>query len=173
MEFAQWWWLAAALAAVGLLIKAAHWAGTISEHKSQVTALLEEVRTDIKKILGRLPVDTVASSSPLTLTDTGREVSEVLRVVDWARHQAKYLQSEIAGMSDYEVQQFCFDFITTRYEPAMKQNRAINDVAYAQGLTREQVLKVFALELRDTLLERIGSSQDRHKGAGPTNLPMG
>ena len=127
------------------------WVGGINEHRNTVKDTLAEIREDIKSILKRIPPPTVASESPLHLTDFGQDISEQLDARSWARRTAAELRDKVEGKQDFEVQEFCFDYVGTQLKP--DQGRQVGRIAYEHGIDREQVLKVLAIELRDALLE--------------------
>lgn len=176
MEFSQWWWLAAAATvAISLLsftFFIGRWVGRINQKVDDVNenlnttnttlnSFMKEVRNDIKTILGRLPPPTLGHNSPLRLTDLGREVSRELEATAWAQHLVVALQGELSGKPDYEVHEFCFDYVRD-YQPAPEMDSQIKACAYEHGIDREAVLNVLAIELRDALLVKLESDRDPH-----------
>ena len=85
------------------------------------------------------------------ITDFGQDISEQLDARSWARRTAAELRDKVEGKQDFEVQEFCFDYVGTQLKP--DQGRQVGRIAYEHGIDREQVLKVLAIELRDALLE--------------------
>ena len=64
----------AGLAAIGGgLFKAGGWFSNVNSDRKSFKEFMDEIRGDIKEILLRLPPLTVASSSPLRLTDFGEK----------------------------------------------------------------------------------------------------
>lgn len=168
-----WAWagiLTVALGFLSLVLALGKWMGSINEHKKQVTAFMDEVRDDIKKILGRLPPTTTTGSSPLALTDFGDEISKDLGAKGWAQRTADRLRDQITGKQDYEVQEFCFDYVTGD-ETKLEMGDLIRSCAYEHGIDQQGVLDVLAIELRDVLLAQKGSDRDKHKGSEATDLP--
>ncbi len=146
--------IAVAVIALGtVLFVTGRWVGSVNEHRNIVKDTLAEIREDVKNILKRIPPSTVASESPLRLTDFGQDISEQLDAKTWARRTAAQLRNEVEGKQDFEVQEFCFDYVGTQFKPDDEQGRKVGKIAYEHGIDREQVLKVLTIELRDALLE--------------------
>lgn len=57
-------WIIATLAVAGLLGRLIYWMGTVDTDRKNFRSLMEEVRADVKQILGRLPPVAVASPRP-------------------------------------------------------------------------------------------------------------
>ena len=138
-----------------VLCGAVFWGGKIQEHKSRVTTFMTEIRSDVKRILGRLPAQTTASASPIRLTDLGETVSVELSAKDWAEPRVDRVLENHGSKSAYEIQEYCFQYV--------KQNNVLDDEmrekvlasAFEHGLTRDQVVKVLGIELRDIVLRRL------------------
>ena len=96
------------------------------------------------------------TSSPVGLSDLGRTISEELKADKWAENKATALLETLRGKSPYEIQEHCFQFAGTRdnYDPVMITNMQMN--AYNHGLIEEQVRRVFGIELRDAVLNKLG-----------------
>ena len=141
-----------AIALGTVLFVTGRWVGGVNEHRNSVKDILAEIREDIKNILKRLPPSTVASESPLRLTDFGQDISEQLDAGTWAQRTAAELRNEVEGKQDFEVQEFCFTYVGEQFKPDDEQGRKVGRIAYENGIDREQVLNVLAIELRDALL---------------------
>ena len=63
------------VAALAGLVWLSKWIGGVNEHKSEVGRLMQEIRTDIKKIFQRLPSEALDRDSPIRLTDLGDEMA--------------------------------------------------------------------------------------------------
>ena len=87
-------------------------------------------------------------------------MSETLHGKDWARKIAKEIGEEVVGLSPYDVQEFCSNYVHKVLEPDEEQETRIKQCAYEHGVKREQVLNVLAIELRDVFLGHIGASPD-------------
>ena len=118
---------------------------------------MKEIRDGIKQILSRLPGEVVASGSPLRLTELGETVSAQLDAKAWARQLASKFKKRTEGMQDYEDNEFAFEHVKESFEPTDEQEAKIRSCAYENGLSREKVLDVLAVELRDSLLTLTGS----------------
>lgn len=146
-------WVVAALALAGAIFGAGKWVGAVNSDRASFKEFMAEVRDDIKEILQRLPARTVTGGSPLRLTDLGRKISEHLGAAAIARDLADEFRDRVAGKPEHEIQETCFDFIENRYVPAKDVDALIRASAYENGIEREQVLRVIAIEMRDRLLQ--------------------
>ena len=128
------------------------WKGKVDSDRASFKEFMNEVRDDIKEMLGRLPSPTVTDASPLQLTDCGKSISERLGAADLAQGLAPLLQAQIEGKTPYEIQERCFDYVRHEYEPPEDVETRVKTCAYDHGIKRGQVLDVLAVELRDKLL---------------------
>ena len=135
------------------------WKGKVDEaqstFKTALDAFMEEIRADIKGILARMGPATSTSGSPITLTDLGRKISERLDAGAIADSLVPKIRARVSGMQPYEIQELCFDYIRgSEFKPTDDVNALIMQCAFDNGLNRDQVLDVIAIELRDRLLPR-------------------
>jgi len=112
---------------------------------------MTEVRDDLKKILARLPPRVFAGESPIELTDLGKNISTRLNGKDWAEEHTGPLRERVKGKEPYTVQEMCFEY-AKGYEPGEEMERMIQTIGYENGIKREDVPDVLALELRDRLI---------------------
>lgn len=131
----------------------AEWKGAVDADRTSFKEFMEEVRTDIKKILDRLPPATAAGSSPITLTDLGEKISREIGAKTWAADTADKIKESTKNMQPYEIQEFCKEFVNLRHKFPEELDLLIKNSAYENAVKREQVLNVLAIELRDRLLE--------------------
>jgi len=66
------------------------WMKGIDEFKDDTKKALTEIREDIKKLLAAQPRNVLAGTSPLQLTDLGKEVSECVGAATWAEQVAAH-----------------------------------------------------------------------------------
>ena len=118
---------------------------------------VREVRNDIKSILLHLDPRSVASGSPLHLTDLGQSISDELDVAEWAERTAPELMEKAKGMTAYKVQEMCFEYVQ-EWLPPSNLDEKIDAAAYTRGMKRKGVLDVFAIELRNELLAQLDIS---------------
>lgn len=128
------------------------WVGRMTEFKSATTKLLEEIREDVKKIFDRLPPATVASDSPLRLTNLGEKIGKELDAREWAAEQIEKRGLTGEGKLPYEVQEMCRDYVHDKFDPAPELESKLKQVAYENGIDSEQVLDVLMVVLRDVIL---------------------
>lgn len=142
----------AALAVGTVLYKTITWIANVNSDREKFHEFMNEVRDDIKKILGRLPSASISSGSPIQLTDLGREISTKLGAREWAEKAAAKLGERVKGKQPYEVQEISFNYVKEEFSPTNELETKIGMCAYESGIDRDGVLDVLAVELRDTLL---------------------
>ncbi len=103
-------------------------------------------------IFGKGPV---SSQSPLALNDLGRAITQEIQGAKWASRVAPTLASWLKGKDAYQIQEHCFEF-AEHFTYTDDELRTIRQSAYDHGLPIEQIHRVFAIELRDKLLEMAG-----------------
>lgn len=163
----DWQKLALAFAIVGMLVAAvryvhyrqdkAHkqgtWEGEVNSDRAEFKTFMDEIRAKIDRIFERLPPSPVASGSPLKLTELGERISHVLNGKDWARDHAREFSGKLAGKTNYEIQEMCKNYTRDDYDPADDtMDERIDDCAFEFGISRQSVLDVLAVELRDVLI---------------------
>ncbi len=136
---------------LGGLVWLSKWIGSVNEHKSTVAEFMKEIRADIKRIFRRLPSKTLAQESPIRLTPLGEEIAKALDAPTWAERQAGSLRGRVAGKAPYRVQDVAFEFARYEYRPDEQFEIKLEAVAYTNGVTKEEVLDVLAIALRDEL----------------------
>ena len=141
----------AAVGIIGLIFGIGTWVGAVNADRTSFKAFMKEIRDDLKKILSRLPPRVYVGESPIELTELGRSISRRLNGKDWAEGHAESLREEMRGKEPYEVQGMCFEY-AKNFEPEGDMEGMIQTIAYENGIKREAVLDVLALELRDRLI---------------------
>ena len=147
---------------VPLLIGIGVWVGHVNSDRERFKDFMKEVREDIsgirKDISGiflKLKSDTITPSSPIKLTQLGQSISAELESRTWARETAPTLVDDVTGKHPYEIQNFCFEYVRKDFLLPEEMDEKVKNCAYKNGITREEVLQVLAIELRDDLLARL------------------
>ncbi len=163
------WWVVLALA-LGLVVwgvKVIRWTGRVdsriealTERVDRLARAIGEIREDIKSILSRpAPTPpTVQSSSPIQLTDFGKKVSATAAAAAWAEANAPRLEGRASGKEEFEVFELCVEYVGERLENDTGLDRKVREAAYEHGAEREQVRKVYEVELRDRVLALFAAS---------------
>lgn len=154
---APWWViLGLGIAGVGIIWKAARWTKEVDLRLNNITdtlnSFMNEIRTDIKRILKQSQPETLSSASPLRLTDLGNSISQVLDASRWAEDTAPMLTQRVEGMVPYDIQEFCRSYVRDEFRPPPELEVKIKECAYQNALDRQSVLDVLMVELRDQLL---------------------
>lgn len=118
-----------------------------------LSTFMTEIREDIKRIFGRLPPTSLEHNSPMRLSKMGADISMTLGATTWAKRTAASERMQMAGKPEYDVQEFCFDYVR-RFKPDPELDALIKACAYQHGIDRDAVLAVLAIELRDVLLDQ-------------------
>ena len=150
----------ALVTAIGLVFAIGKWVGGVNSDRKTFKEFMREIKNEISKIhdnigkiLDRLPAATIAHSSPLTLTSLGRQVSQELDARGWAERTAPTLADRVRGQDRYTIQETCFEYVDDeKFQPDADMEAKIRSCAFENGIDREQVIKVLAIELRDQLL---------------------
>ena len=164
----EWWWIVPLIVGGTIIFGAGQWVGHVNSDRKNFRDFMTEVRNGINEIsrgineisrginevLRRLPPAPVAKDSPLTLTDLGKEMSKTLHAREWAEDVATTFSERVKGKEPYQVHEMCFDYIKNEFTPTTDQDRGIGTCAYEKAIDRDKVLDVFAVELRDVLLEK-------------------
>lgn len=139
------------VAALAGLVWLSKWIGGVNEHKSEVGRLMQEIRTDIKKIFQRLPSEALDRDSPIRLTDLGDEMATRIDAGAWAAKEAVALRERVEGRSPYRIQNFAYEYAHYEYRPDERFEAQLEAIAYEKGISKEEVLDVLAIALRDEL----------------------
>lgn len=155
--------------------KAAEWKGGVDTHlktgeeyRKTVTDFMKEIRDDfrevrgdIKKLFQEIPKETVKSKSPTRLNELGVKVSSGLGAEQWARTRAETLSDEVSGMEPYQIDLYAFDYVYGEFSHRDADMAArVMKCAYEFGLSRDNVLAVLQVVLRDALISRLGLKED-------------
>ena len=116
---------------------------------------LDELQQSMNNLFREFPSQTIRAQSKSTLTELGRKISEEISAKAWADMEATTLQGEIIGKQDFELQDFAFNYVFSRYKPNKDFQFRISKAAFDHGITGNQVKNVLMVELRDALLELI------------------
>ena len=140
------------------------WKGTVNTKLEQLAVLLAELRTQVAGLARELPKLTVGSQSPTRLKKLGEEIASELNAQEWAKGFADKLEGDAAvqGIHEaYEADTVAFDVVygqlTDRDEDMSVR---VSKCAYRRGLSRDNVLAVLQVVLRDALITRLELDED-------------
>lgn len=125
---------------------------SVEKNSSSIRDLAREIRDDIKKILLKLPSQEVSSTSPLRLTEYGEKLASQVNAEEIASLIYPTVRDRLEGKSPYEIQEFCINYVVSRFKPNEEQLRAIHQCAYENGTGVENVRRVVGIVLRDKIL---------------------
>lgn len=140
------------IAVTGIIFGIGVWKGKVDSDRTSFKEFMREVRDDIKELLSRTPVRVVQGGSPLRLTELGEAISQDLDAPRWADGLVPELKEQVAGKLPYEIQEISLEHVRAlRFSD--EERRAVQQIAYDNAITEEQVRDVVAIVLRDKLLE--------------------
>lgn len=160
--------VASIIAIVTVVFAVGLWVGNLESDRTAFKKFMQEIsgdigkiRSDITEIFKRLPPKAVAGSSPLQLTDLGKAISDELAAIKWAEQITPHLLKEVLGKHPYEIQEFCLEYVKnpTILTTPEDLNKKVQNCAYKHGITKNEVLRVLAVELRDEMLRQLGLDQ--------------
>ena len=114
---------------------------------------IDKIQENVHELLG--VVRSVSKpGSPLKLTELGNKVAECLESRGIFQDIEPLLSDRIHGKQPYEIHDICFEYISGELNPSPEMDAVIRLCAYENGVKREDVLEVMAIELRDRLLSK-------------------
>lgn len=152
------------LGIAGAIFGIGAWVGRINEKvSSNSTGLaktnndqsrwMEKINDNLLAIFDRLPSPTVAGASPKKLTPLGKQISSEVGASDWARRAFAFMDKAILEKEDHEIYDLCIDYSFGGDNIDGVTNELIARAAYAHGINVADVLAVFPIVLRDTIIE--------------------
>ena len=159
-------WIAIAVvigvAAVGALLrflaKYYEWRGSVDTKLSTIEPFMAEIREKFDQIIRGLDRKVIESRSPRQLTDFGNEIAVKVRAFEWATSEAPTHVNDLRGQLPFQIDQFSHAHVHADVYDKMNeewQNR-VDSCAYEFGITRDAVLDVLYVALRDELLKALG-----------------
>ncbi|MYC40193.1 MAG: hypothetical protein F4X55_04175 [Candidatus Dadabacteria bacterium] len=128
--------------------------GWVSSIENDIGDLKKSVRK-IEGFLKSLFPSTTSTNSPINLTDLGKKVSQEIQASEWAKQTAPGLIVQVEGKSHYDIQEYCFEHVKRESVLTEEMDERVRSSAYNNGIEKWQVLRVLAIELRDTFFEQL------------------
>ena len=153
------------------------WVGSVNTEREDFKKFISDVSNKLDRILGKLELSTVAGGSPLQLTELGREIADELNVNEWADEKAVELFKTLSDKKEYKIHQFSLNWVDSNFKPDDDLGEQILACAYEHALAKSDIVKVYAVVLRDKLvemaiLEKVGLSA-RQAQAGQSDAQAG
>ncbi len=155
-----------------LLWKASAWKTNVENRLSNVENGLSNIEKVVEKlskqvdalynvIMEKYGRSVDQSSSPVTLSDYGKDIASRIDVEKIVSVYADKLHRETKNMNAYQIQEHCFDFCNNKLvQDLEKKNKEffekLYEVAFADGVDIEKIMRVVGIELRDRVLEMKG-----------------
>ena len=122
---------------------------------SEIKKELKKINKNISKLIGKVE-NTVSGASPVTLTEKGKKISTEISGKEWAAKVAPTLYGNVFGKPEYEIYEFCSDYVVNEYKFSTEQKQKMSEVAYQNAVSIDSLLEVLVVELRDQLLTMHG-----------------
>ena len=134
---------------------------SFKEFMGKVEEQMGKIEKQIGKMFERLPRPrTIASDSPLRLTEMGEEIAARLNASEVIEKCiAEDVLGPVAGKTSLKIQEMSFAYFRETFVPSDDLEKIIEACAFDNGISREDVLDVLAIELRDALLRQVGGSE--------------
>ena len=149
------------IALLGFAIKTAFWAGGVDSDRDSCKDFMGEIRDKITqifdrlgKIEGGLDLSYAKGKSPLILNELGKKISKEIDAEKWAEDLFSEANNEVGGMTHYEIQEFCNNFVGGQ-DFNDEQTKKLQNAAYNHGVSTFVPIGVLALVLRDKLIESL------------------
>ena len=146
-------------AAITFAYKFGKWRAEVDSDRIRFSKFMEEIRSDIKDILSRIPSSPTNSASPIQLTDIGERISKNINAKSWAEKVANKMVEQTKGFDLLKIQEESFEKAQS-FEPDEILLQNMRDAAFQEGINLDGVRKVLGVELRDCLLALHGKTKD-------------
>ena len=153
-------WTLVALAAVAGFGRFLYWRGQVDNDRDafkkfmiEIGGKIDKLQENVHELLG-MARGVSKPGSPLKLTELGNKVAKCLEAKGVFRDIEPLLRDRIHEKQPYEIHDICFEYIHGELDPSPEMEAAIRLCAYENGVKREDVLEVMAIELRDRLLPK-------------------
>ena len=123
--------------------------------RSAVDAFMKETREALDTLLKRTE-PAIERSSPVRLSEFGQEISRRIGAEEWSEQTAPMLVPEARGREAFQVDEFCDVYV--RHRLGDDWNTRVAKIAFQMGTTRESVLAVLRVVLRDKLVQLLDLS---------------
>ena len=141
------------------------WVGRVNSDREGFKVFMERVDGNLQKIADNIAqivtrISVMERGSPIRLNELGKSISEFLDARNWTKDIAGSLHEAMREKSEYEIQQLCFEYFRSEFNPDEDHDRKLKDCAYQNGVPVSVVLDVLALEMRDILIAARQSTPD-------------
>ena len=164
-----------------ILYKTGEWKGTVEKTLKDLAQKTEALTQRVDKLTQRVDkltqrVDkihevffqrgvaaTLENKSPLQLNQLGQDIAKTLDLDALADAHTLLIKDQAEALGPYEIQQLCFryaqeDLLNELRETSPDQYEAISRTAYQHGISREDILKIVGVLLRDKVLRLVNYS---------------
>ena len=147
------------LVAITFAYRYGKWQGEADSDRQGFSKFIEEIRKDIKDILGRLPPSPTTSANPIKLTEIGERMSRDIDAKVWAAKIANEMANQTKDMDSLEIQEESFKK-AKNFQPNESLLQKMRDSAFQEGINLDGVRDVLGVGLRDHLLVIHGKTKN-------------
>lgn len=147
----------AVVAAIGGI---GYWVGRVNSDRKSFRTFMKEVRADLRQIrnnlnqvLWRMPSSFADTASPVKLNKRGELAASILNARDWADKWSVSLAKDCEGLKEYAIYRMCQEYVM---DNRGRWPSNMDECAYQFGSTAEALSEVLEIELRDSILRRLG-----------------
>ena len=153
-------WTLVALAVVAGVGRLLYWRGQVDSDRdafrkfmTEIGRKLDKIQENVHELLGVVR-GVSKPGSPLKLTELGNKVANCLESMRIFQGVEPLLRDRVHGKQPYEIHDICFEYTHDEWDPSPEMEGVIRLCAYENGVKRQDVLEVMAIELRDRLLPK-------------------
>ncbi len=157
-----------------ILYKTGEWKGTVKGTLKDLAQKTEALTQRVDKLTQRVDkihevffqrgvAATLENKSLLQLNQLGQDIAKTLDLDALADAHTLLIKDQAEALGPYEIQQLCFryaqeDLLNELRETSPDQYEAISRTAYQHGISREDILKIVGVLLRDKVLRLVNYS---------------
>ncbi|MDE2927392.1 MAG: hypothetical protein OXT71_13430 [Acidobacteriota bacterium] len=124
------------------------WRGRVDRRLAKIE---DKIGNLILFLLGGPREALFGTNSPMTLTSHGKEAARSIDASSWAKGEVEKHRAEVAGKSDYRIQEYCIRYCLFEYTPSESYLAVLEKCAFEMGVQMDGILQVLAIVLRDEL----------------------
>ncbi len=151
-------WTLVGLALVAAANRFWYWRGQIDSDRdafrqfvTEIGVKIDNVQENVHELLGAARAVS-KPGRPRKLTELGSKVGKSLESKGIFHDIEPLLSDRVHGKLPYQIHDVCFEYVDSELEPSPEMEAVIRSCAYENGVKREDILEVMAIELRDRLL---------------------
>ncbi len=136
------------------------WKSETDNELKQLNKQVDGLRKFMFSTFGR-PID--VSTSPIALSEYGKELSQGVDAPSLATRYAERLKGNVGDKNAYQIQELCFEYAKTKILKDIEAHDAerfntLTTYAFEEGIDTDKIMRVIGILMRDILLKHTGLS---------------